>query len=119
VFEVVIQINEQDTTLRPAMTTGNNIIVGKLSNVLFVPLESIHNDGDTLTYVFLKDGIGVVTKEVVTGETNEDQAVIKEGLQENDQVYLSTPPNAKDIEVVRLQKKPGENQKKTVIGKTP
>ena len=119
VFEVVIQINEKDTTLRPAMTTGNNIIVGKLTNVLFVPLESIHNDGDTLTYVYLKEGMGLVKKEVVTGETNEDHAVIKEGLNENDQVYRSIPENAEKVEVVRLQKKPQENSKKTVIGKTP
>lgn len=118
VFEVIIQINEKDTTLRPAMTTGNNIVVGKLKDVLFVPLESIHNDGDTLTYVFMKQGLSMVKKEVVTGETNEDQAVIKEGLKENDQVYLSTPVNTEDIEVIRLPK-PAGNTKKTVIGKTP
>ena len=119
VFEVIIIINEKDTTLRPAMTTGNNIIVGKLKNVLFIPLESIHNDGDTLTYVYMKEGLGLVKKEVVTGETNEDQAVIKEGLSENDQIFLSIPSNAADIEVRRLQKKAAESSKKTVIGKTP
>lgn len=121
VFEVVIQINEKDTTLRPAMTTGNNIVVGKLKDVLYIPLESIHNDGDTLTYVFLKDGISLVKKEIVTAETNEDFAVVKEGLTENDVVYSSTPSKAEDLRVIRLEKKPAAKpeQKKTVLGRNP
>lgn len=121
VFEVVIQINEKDTTLRPAMTTGNNIIVGKLDNALYIPLESIHNDGDTLTYVFLKDGISLVKKEIVTAETNEDFAVVKEGLSEKDEVYLSTPVDADDLPVKRLEKKPeaAPGEKKTVLGRKP
>jgi HlyD family secretion protein len=119
VFEVMIQINEKDTTLRPAMTTGNNIIVGRLQNVLYIPLESIHNDGDSLTYVFLRDGLSFLKKEIVTGETNEDHAVIKQGLEENDQVYLSTPDKANDIRVVRLDKKssPPPSTKRPVTGK--
>lgn len=120
VFEVIIQINETDTTLRPAMTTGNNIIVGKLDNVLSIPLECIHNDGDTLTYVFLKDGISMSKKEIVTGETNEDFAVVKEGLTEEDQVFLSKPADHDRLPVIRLEKKPARVQEKTpVLGRKP
>jgi multidrug efflux pump subunit AcrA (membrane-fusion protein) len=121
VFEVVILINEKDTTLRPAMTTGNNIIVGRLKDVLYIPLESIHNDGDTLTYVFLKDGLSMVKKEITTGETNEDHAVVTAGLTEQDQVYLSKPADHEGLKVLRLEKKPGtkpEGEKKQVIGDT-
>jgi hypothetical protein len=77
VFEVSIQINEKDTTLRPSMTTGNNIVVGKLKNVLFIPLEAIHHDGDSLTYTFVKDGLSFVKREIEVGQTNENNAVIK------------------------------------------
>ena len=101
VFEVQIQISEKDTSLRPAMTTGNNIIIGKIPNSIYVPLECIHNDGDSLSYVYLKDGLSFIKKEVKTGEANEDNIVIKEGLKE-DMVYLSIPENNKDLEIEKL-----------------
>lgn len=102
VFEVQIQISEKDTSLRPAMTTGNNIIIGKIPNSIYVPLECIHNDGDSLSYVYLKDGLSFIKKEVKTGEANEDNIVIKEGLTEEDMVYLSIPENNKDLEIEKL-----------------
>jgi hypothetical protein len=107
VFEVQIQISEKDTSLRPAMTTGNNIIIGKIPNSIYVPLECIHNDGDSLSYVYLKDGLSFIKKEVKTGEANEDNIVIKEGLTEENMVYLSIPENNKDLEIEKLPiKKP-------------
>lgn len=105
VFEVVIQINEKDTTLRPAMTTGNNIVIEKVPAQLYIPLECIHNQGDSLTYVYKKEGLGLVKKEIKTGQTNENFAVIKAGLEDGEKVYLSVPKNAEKAEVVRLEKK--------------
>ena len=102
VFEVQIQISEKDTSLRPAMTTGNNIIIGKIPNSIYVPLECIHNDGDSLSYVYLKDGLSFIKKEVKTGEANEDNIVIKEGLTEEDMVYLSIPEKNKDLEIEKV-----------------
>ena len=43
VFEVVIQLNETDTTLRPAMTTVNQVLTNSYSDVLFIPLEAVHS----------------------------------------------------------------------------
>ena len=36
VFEVMIEINEMDSLLRPAMTANNNILIEELSDVLFI-----------------------------------------------------------------------------------
>jgi multidrug efflux pump subunit AcrA (membrane-fusion protein) len=102
VFEVSIQINEKDTTLRPSMTTGNNIIVGKLKNVLFIPLEAIHHDGDSLTYTFVKDGLSFVKREIKIGQTNENNAVIKQGLAKGEMVYLSIPEEKEKLKVEKL-----------------
>jgi len=107
VFEVVVRINEKDTTLRPAMTTGNRIVVDRLKNVLSIPLESIHNQGDSLSYVFVRQGLSLIRKEIITGETNENFAVVKSGLSKTDQVYLSTPPKPESYEMKRL---PGKKQ---------
>jgi hypothetical protein len=102
VFEVVIRINEKDTTLRPAMTTGNRILVNKLSGVFSIPLESIHNAGDSLSYVFVKEGLSLIRKQILTGETNENFAVVKAGLSGNEQVYLSLPKDPESYTLVKL-----------------
>jgi len=113
VFEVVILINEKDTTLRPSMTTGNNIIVGQIANALFVPLEAIHNQGDSLSYVFVKNGLSLDKKEIKIGQTNENSAVILAGLNEDEIVYLSTPEGSEEAEIIRLSKsKPAINGSK-------
>ncbi|MBC7920556.1 MAG: efflux RND transporter periplasmic adaptor subunit [Ferruginibacter sp.] len=104
VFEVGIQVNESDTTLRPAMTTSNNVIANVLKNVLFIPLESLHNQGDSLTYVFRKDGTNFTKQQVRIGQTNDNEAVILEGMKENDQVLLSVPKGAADQKLVLLPK---------------
>jgi HlyD family secretion protein len=105
VFEVVIRINEKDTTLRPAMTTGNRILVQQLKEALFIPLESIHHEGDSITYVLIRDGLSLTRKEITTGETNENFVVVKKGLNENDRVYLSLPDNPETFKLTRLSGK--------------
>lgn len=103
-FEVSIQINEKDTTLRPAMTTGNKIMISELENVLSIPLECIHNDGDSLSFVYEKEGASIIKKEIEIGQTNENEAIILNGLDGTEKVYLSTPLNFKDADTQRLPK---------------
>lgn len=106
VFEVSIEVNESDTTLRPAMTTSNMIITDYLENVLIVPLEAIHSQGDSLTYVFKKNGLVTVKQEIVLGKKGVDMAVVSQGLEENDIVYLSIPDNPDDKQIAYLEDEP-------------
>ncbi len=101
VFEVKIVVNEADTTLRPSMTTSNEIIVDKVDNALFLPLECIHTE-DSLTFVYKMEDGGTVKQEVRLGLINENEAVIQEGVADQDRVYLSTPAKAGELRVVRL-----------------
>ncbi|MCU0445349.1 MAG: efflux RND transporter periplasmic adaptor subunit [Microscillaceae bacterium] len=103
VFEVSIQIDQKDTTLLPAMTTSNNIIAETLDKVLFVPLESLHNENNVI-YVFKKSGNGLVRQEVKVGKTNDNEAVILAGLTENEAVLLSKPANPEKIKLITLPK---------------
>ena len=105
VFEVTILVNEADSTLRPAMTTSNNIIVKQLEDALYIPLECIFTD-DSLTYVYKKSGFRTVKQEVQIGLVNENHAAIEAGLAETDRVYLSTPADAADHPVSYLEKTP-------------
>lgn len=89
VFEVNIRVNEKDTTLRPAMTTGNYILANKLKNVLFVPVESVVSEKDSLMFVYVIKN-GLKTKQAVTvGASNENFIEIKNGLQEGDEVFIN------------------------------
>lgn len=91
VFEMRITINEQDTALRPAMTTSNHILINSLKNKLSIPLEAVFS-ADSATYVFKKTESGGATRQFVElGEMNENAAVVKRGLSPADQIYLAAP----------------------------
>ncbi|WP_234568897.1 efflux RND transporter periplasmic adaptor subunit [Rhodohalobacter sp. 614A] len=101
VFEVKIEVNESDTTLRPAMTTSNDILVENIEDALFIPLESVHTF-DSTDVVFKRDGIQMVMQQIVMGAKNENDVVILEGLHEDDQVLISMPSDISGMEKVLL-----------------
>src|SRR5690606_28882444 len=88
VFEVVIHINQSDPLLRPAMTTSNSIVAEKLKEAIYVPLEAIHVENDSINYVHMSNGI---KQEVKLGLANSNDVVIEMGLEEGEKVYLSIP----------------------------
>ncbi|MEX0721087.1 MAG: RND transporter [Balneolaceae bacterium] len=99
VYEVIVEIAESDSILRPAMTTSNRIIVDRLPDAMFIPLESIHVQ-DSTSYVFKKSGLTTVMQEVALGLMNENEVVVHRGLDLNDEIYLSIPRDTTGI--VRL-----------------
>lgn len=105
VFQIEIEIHESDTTLRPGMTTSNTILAEEIQNVLFIPIECIHSQGDSITYVFKKTGLGYQKQEIKTGLSNSDETVILEGLKEGDVLYLSDPPGSESKKIELLSSK--------------
>jgi HlyD family secretion protein len=97
VFEVIIEVNEFDSILRPAMTTKNTIITDVIDSVLFLPIECI-NSNDSLSFVY----IDRIKQQVILGKTNENEIIIRAGLKENDMVYLVPPESADDYRLVPL-----------------
>lgn len=89
VFKVTIEITERDELLRPSMTTSNRIITNKVDEVISIPLESLYNQDDSITYVFLKRALGVTKQEVKLGESNRNFVVVESGLEIGDQVFLN------------------------------
>ncbi len=96
VFEVVVEIDESDSTLLPSMTTANTIIVEKLDSVLYIPLECIFHQ-DSVSYVYKKSSAGAVKLIIDLGVINDNFAVIKDGLAREDHIYLSAPDNADEL----------------------
>ncbi len=97
VFEVLIKVNGSDPILRPSMTTGNKIITKTISDVIYIPLESVQAGADSIPFVYMKNGNKQV---VVLGESNENNVIIEQGLAEGAQVYLSTPAEPEDFKLV-------------------
>lgn len=112
VFEVAVELEGTDPTLRPSMTTSNRIIAHVIDDALFIPLECLHNEADSITYVYRKIGLNVTKQEIIVGETNSNEAVIVGGLSENDLVYLSVPTGAQGEEVNLLPELNGKRRKK-------
>lgn len=112
VFEVAVEINGTDATLRPSMTTSNKIIASVIDSVLYVPLESLHSQFDSITYVFKKEGLNTVKQEVIVGDTNANDAVILGGLEINDRIFLSIPSKLEEQKIELLPQLNGKRGKK-------
>ncbi|MBS9525026.1 efflux RND transporter periplasmic adaptor subunit [Litoribacter ruber] len=107
VFEVTILVNESDPVMRPAMTTSNNIIADELTEAVYVPLEAVHVENDSINYVLLNNG---VKQEVKLGLSNTNEVVIQKGLNSGDRVYLSTPKWNSDKPVKLLKELDGKRE---------
>ena len=101
VFEVIVNIERPDTTLRPGMTTGNSVQTFTSKNVLHVPLEAVLNE-QNVPFVYHRTGGTVVKQEVERGAMNDDEVIITRGLQEHDEVLLSPPANKDKLPLMRL-----------------
>ena len=107
VFEVIIHINGFDSILRPSMTTKNRIITEIIDDALYIPIECVHVE-DSVSYVF-KNGI---KQQVVTGKSNDNDIIILTGLNENDEIYLVAPSDAKKWKLNKLPDEEIEKAKK-------
>ncbi len=94
VFEVMIKLSENDTVLRPSMTTSNTILTKTIKNVLFIPIDALQT-ADSTVFVYLKDGLTHKKQIVKTGESNDNEIIITEGLKENDIILLNAPADEK------------------------
>lgn len=92
VFEVIVQVNETDSIMRPAMTSSNEILTALYDEVLSVPLEAMQ--ADSLSYVYVIKGNQITAREIIPGPANDNAVIVKHGLQAGEQVLLTLPdPN--------------------------
>lgn len=108
VFEVMIKLDGSDQSLRPSMTTSNKVIINTFDDVLHVPIECVHAGTDRIPYVYTKNRTRQI---VVTGESNDKNIIIEQGLKPNQPVYLIQPENAEDFRLV------GEELKTFIVAK--
>jgi len=117
VFEVVIQLNETDSILRPSMTTVNEVLTGTFKDVVYIPLESVHST-DSMSYVIKSKN--KVLQIVDLGPANENYIIVSEGLEAGEEIFLTIPLGSEDweysgwdiFEKVKLRRIEKEKQKK-------
>lgn len=90
VFPVEILLNETDKHLLPGITVSCRIIMDKVENVLFIPLDALFNEGDK-NFVYKKKGTGFEKTEIETGINNTDYIMVVSGLKEGEEIALVYP----------------------------
>jgi multidrug resistance efflux pump len=112
VFEVLVRVNESDDLLRPAMSTSNSILIEEKSDVVYVPLEAINVESDSINYVYLKNGR---KQEVKLGLANSNDVIIEMGLEEGQNVFLSTPEWSQNTSISLLAELNGKRNLKIEV----
>jgi RND family efflux transporter MFP subunit len=90
VFPVEIYLNETHKDLLPGLTVSCRIIVDKLEDVLYVPIEAIRTEAGK-NFVYKKSGSSFDKVEIETGRSNSDYTIIVNGLNEGDEIALVDP----------------------------
>lgn len=90
VFPVEVNIKGTDEKLLPGLTVSCRIILGKIENALYIPIEAVKTDGN-ISSVYKKTAKGYEQVEIVTAQSNKNYVVVTEGLEENDRIALSDP----------------------------
>ena len=106
VFPVSIFLNETNKDLLPGLTVSCRIIVDKLDDVLYVPVDAIHAELGK-NYVYKKSGVSFKKIEVETGRSNSDFTIIVDGLDQGDEVALIDP-----FYETKTEKEAGETKQK-------
>ena len=90
VFPVEILLNESDKNLLPGLTVSCRIIIDKVDDVLYIPIDAVISEGDK-NFVYKKRGSGYDKTEIETGINNTDYIVVTGGLKAGEEIALVNP----------------------------
>jgi multidrug efflux pump subunit AcrA (membrane-fusion protein) len=90
VFPVEIGINGTNSNLLPGLTVSCRIIIDKIDDVLYIPIEAVRQEGDKY-FVYKKTAGGFDKVEIERGANNSDFMIVTSGLNEKDKVALIDP----------------------------
>jgi multidrug efflux pump subunit AcrA (membrane-fusion protein) len=93
VYKVDISVitSNENGVLKPGMLASCRIITDRMQDAVYVPLQSVHEDENGSSFVFVKDNGSFKKTPVETGIDNRSFIVIKEGLISGMEVALRDP----------------------------
>jgi len=103
VFPVQIRIEGSPQNLLPGLTVSCRITISEIPDVLYVPLEALFKEQGN-EFVYVRSTSGFKRRDVKTGSANTDFIIIREGLEENEELALSDPFVNKEEEKNKTKK---------------
>jgi len=100
VYPCTIHIEGIHPWLKPGMNAKVEIIVDQLSDVVFVPVQSVEVEQDK-HFCYIRSGARLERRSIQTGVFNDEFIEIKDGLQPGDQVAISLPKKSSADEMSR------------------
>jgi multidrug efflux pump subunit AcrA (membrane-fusion protein) len=89
-FRATVTLDSLDPKLRPGMSAGADLTVDRLTGVVLIPARAVFDQGGKVL-AYVKKGRTWEPREITTGEKNETQVVVREGLQPGETVALEDP----------------------------
>ncbi|MBI3845716.1 MAG: efflux RND transporter periplasmic adaptor subunit [Planctomycetes bacterium] len=100
VYTTEIRLAGDTSMLRPGMSCSVEIVADDLTDVLYVPVQSVQpRDNEHVAFVVGAGGVPE-PRAVEVGEHNEEFVVITKGLAEGDRVLLAPPPPPEESKTV-------------------
>lgn len=90
VFDVVVELDGHDEKLMPGMTVSCQLLVEKISDVLYVPIPAV-SEQNGKPVVHRRIGRSFKPQPVVLGSENDVYVVVESGLSEGDEIALVDP----------------------------
>ena len=102
--------------LKPSMRCKANLHVGRVSNVLHIPVQAIFREGP-VAYVYAPEGSGYAQTPVQVGRSSELYIEILGGLDAGDRVLLREPPTEQIVRTLDSSDAPAANAPPAVAGR--
>lgn len=107
-FDILVRIEESDPVLKPGMTAKSRIIIDRLQDQTWLPIESVFQREDE-SIVWEKDGSSWRATRVELGQRNDDHVIIKSGIAPGSIVALVDPTSVETDKPEKMTSKNGEN----------
>jgi HlyD family secretion protein len=109
VYLTTITIDSTQDWIKPGMSAKVEILVNKLEDCVYVPVQAISADGDKQV-CYIAHGLQPERREVQIGEFNDEFIEVKGGLKEGERVLLR-PPDGAESEKSGQDRKPADKPK--------
>ena len=118
VYETTVQIKGLYEWLKPGMSAEVTIMIKRLDDVLYIPIQSVVPQGNKQVCFVIENGIPVA-REIETGALTLEFIVVSKGLHEGEAVLIRPPEGSRKEESDETEEEdasPGEREEQAPSG---
>ena len=97
VYETTVQIKGVYEWLKPGMSAEVEIMIARLEDVLYIPIQSVVPQGNKQVCFVIENGVPVA-REIETGEITLEFITVTKGLEEGESVLIRPPEGSRKEE---------------------